>query len=145
MKIYISLLICLFSLNVFCQCIGTIDFSNRMNVKYDLNFEVKKENLFFEGFPTNCESIFTIRNDSASVRFYTFKYNPSDSVEFENAILNYWIVSGCNIELNSDINKNFYSFHYNGNYYLLEHCACNTKENEYCANLAAQIFMLFVD
>lgn len=144
MKIFIPLFIFFFCSNAYCQCFDTIDFNKRMNVKYDLNFEVKKENLFFEGFPTSSESIFTISNDSASVRFYTFKYNPSDSVEFEKAILNYWIESGCNILPNIEYNKNFYSFHFNGNYYLLERCACNTKENEYCANLAAQIFMLFV-
>ena len=101
--------------------------------------QIKKDSGELGVFPTNYEAIITFISDSASVYYFAFKYQLSDSINFIKAELDYWIVSGCNIIPNKDFNKNFSSFIYDGYFFLLQHCACRTVQNENCAELASRI------
>ncbi|PKP00967.1 MAG: hypothetical protein CVU11_16630 [Bacteroidetes bacterium HGW-Bacteroidetes-6] len=137
MKVFKTIIICLFAMQGFSQSIDSL-FSKHKLVA-GLTVQIKNDSSTFGGFPSNLVAIITFKSDSASVYYFAFAYQQSDSINFSKAELDYWMVSGCNIVPHKSFDKNFYSFIYGGYFFLLQHCACRTGENEYCAELASRI------
>ena len=137
MRIFKTIILCLFAIQCFSQKIDSL--FNKQKLQNELTVEVKKDNGILANFPTNYVAIITFKTDSAFVYYFAFTYNQSDSINFRKAEHDYWKVSGCNIVPNKNFNKNFGSFIYGGYFFLLQHCACRTGMNDNCAELASRI------
>ena len=134
MKVISTIIIFLFALQGFSQSIDSLFSKHKLTD--GLTVQIKNDSLSVGGFPTNLVARITFTSDSASVNYFAFAYEQPDSVKFRTAEMGYWMVSGCNIIFHKDFERNFYSFIYDGYFFLLQHCACRTVENEFCAELA---------
>lgn len=137
MKIFITVMIMLGGIQSFGQKIDSL-FSER-NLPKGLTVTVKTDSGLFSELPGKDISTVTFKTGGASVYYYVFEYHPSDSTVLRDALYKYWIVSGCNVVLHKDFDKNFKSFIKHGYYFLPQRCACKTIENKYCALLAKRI------
>jgi hypothetical protein len=137
MRIIKTIVLCLFTVQSLSQNIDTL--LSKKNLPKELEVDIKKNGGTLGSFPTNYIAEVTFKSDSASVRYFVFNYQPTDSTNFKKAEDDYWIVSGCNIVLNKASNKNFGSFIYDRYFFLLQHCACRTGLHENCARLAYKV------
>lgn len=137
MKIVTIIIICLLSIQCFSQKVD--DLFTKRSLHEDFNIQVKNDSGIIDVFPTNYIAIITFKSDSASVYYFVFNYQQTDSINLRTAEFEYSMVSGCNIVPNKYLDKNFYSFIYGKYFFLLQHCACRTGVNENCAKLAFRI------
>ena len=137
MKIYTIVILCFCFSPSFSQGIDSL-FSKRQ-IRSDLVVTINKDTGRLGKFPVSRNSVVTFKSGSASVYYYVFNYQQSDSTKFRKAEEGYWIVSGCNTVRHKESRKNFRSFIYGGYYFLLQRCACQTALNKPCAKLAKRI------
>ena len=137
MKIVITIWIVFGALHVYAQNIDSLFVERKL--PQGLTVTIEKDSAILGDFSKKYIAKVTFKSNAASVYFFVFVDVLSDSIAFKNAQSNFWIVSGCNIVSNNDINKNFTSFKKTGYFFLLQHCACKTGENKDCAELAKRI------
>jgi hypothetical protein len=137
MKTVLTILITLSVLQAFSQKLDSL-FAERKLPK-GLTVTIKKDSFTFPDFPKPYIAIITFKSGTSSVYFFVYEYQPSDGHAFESAQESYWMVSGCNITHHPDFDKNFTTFVKQGYFFLLQRCACRTRDNPDCAELAQKI------
>lgn len=137
MKLLLVLLLFFCNSRAFGQTIDSL-LAGR-NLPPHLSASVKNENGSFPDFPVGYTSIVTFKSGSASVDYFIFPYRPADSAAFKKAENNYWMISGCNMDMAKDADKNLSSFIKGTYYFLLQRCSCRPGTNKVCAALAKRI------
>lgn len=109
---------------------------NSLKFPNNLTITIKNDTTYFKEFKKKLVATITFSSSKSSVFYMVFRYEQSDSLDFENDFSKYIMQSNCYFTANKDLNKNFKTFTKDGYYFLQELCPCRTIKNIDCAELA---------
>ena len=96
----------------------------------------KRDTNYLDDFHKKKVAMIVFLSAENSVKYDVFEYKNADSLQFANGLMQHYMKSNCNTDINDDWNKNLSSFVKGGYYFLLEYCPCRSTKYPECGTLA---------